>query len=88
MSADDLPTLRRFSVEECRGKFAVGAAPPEIIRSYDVALSRKGMPSGLTNRTSYVIATDGRIAFVHSDPDYRDHVRLALEAVRALAARR
>lgn len=88
MSADDLPTLQRFSTEECRGKFAVGVATPEIIRSYDVALSRQGMPSGLTTRTSYVIAPDGRIAFVHSDLDYRDHVRLALQAVRALAASR
>jgi thioredoxin-dependent peroxiredoxin len=84
MSADDLATLRRFSTQECRSKFAVGVATPAIIRAYDVSLKREGLPAGLANRTSYVIAPDGRIRFVHSDLDYRDHVRLTLEAVRAL----
>lgn len=84
MSADDLDTLRRFSTEECRGKFAVGVATPDIIQAYDVALQRQGMPAGMADRVSYVIGQDGRIRFVHSDLDYRDHVRLTLEAVRAL----
>jgi peroxiredoxin len=96
MSADDLPTLQRFSTEECRSKFAVAAATPAIVRAYDVAMKpealpaqvRARMPAGVTGRTSYVIARDGRIAFVHSDLDYRDHVRLTLAAVQALAARR
>lgn len=87
MSADDLPTLTRFSTEACRDKFPVAVATPAIVRGYDVALSRPGMPAGLTDRTSYVIATNGRISFVHSDLDYRDHVRLTLEAVKALGAR-
>lgn len=87
MSADDLDTLKRFSTEECRDKFAVGVATPAIIKAYDVALRRDGMPQGLSDRTSYVIGQDGRIAFVHSELDYRDHVRLTLEAVKALKAR-
>lgn len=95
MSADDLPTLQRFSTEECSSKFAVGIATPAIARAYDVAL-RPGalppamaakMPAGMTSRTSYVIAPDGRITLVHSDRDYRDHVRLTLEAVQALRPR-
>ncbi|MBV1918721.1 MAG: peroxiredoxin [Sphingomonadaceae bacterium] len=88
MSVDDIATLKRFSTEECRGKFAVGVATPAIIDAYDVALRRKGLPAGLTNRTSYVIGQDGRIAFVHSKLDHRDHVKLALAAVRKLAARK
>ena len=96
LSADDLPTLRRFSTEECRSKFAVGVATPAIVRSYDVAIKRAGlppaaaarMPANLTGRTSYVIARDGRVRMVHSDLDYRDHVRLTLDAVRALRAPR
>lgn len=84
MSADDLETLQRFSIEECRNKFAVAIATPAIIRAYDVALKREGLPAGLASRTSYVIAPDGRIRFVHSNLDYRDHVRLTLEAARAL----
>jgi len=84
MSADDLPTLKRFSTEECRSKFAVAVATPEIVKAYDVALKRAGLPVGLTDRTSYVIGQNGKIVFVHSDLDYRDHVRLTLEAVKAL----
>lgn len=87
MSADDLPTLRKFSTEGCRDKFTVGVATPTVSKAYDVAFKRAGMPANLTNRTSYVIAPDGRIAFVHSDLDYRDHVRLTLEAVKKLKKR-
>ena len=84
MSADDLPTLQRFSTEECRSKFAVGVATPAIIKGYDVALKAIGISVGMTSRTSYVIGQDGRIRMVHSDLDYRDHVRLTLAAVEAL----
>ncbi len=95
MSNDDLPTLQRFSTSECRSKFAVAIASPSTIRAYDVALvlppemaARAAQMQGLTSRTSYVIAPNGRIIFVHSNLDYRDHVRLTLNAVRALRPRR
>ena len=87
LSADDLPTLQRFSTEACRDKFAVGVASPQIIKDYDVALRLPGKPM-ITSRVSYVIAQDGKITMVHADADYRDHVKLALEAVRKLADRR
>jgi peroxiredoxin len=84
MSADDLPTLRKFSTEECRSQFAVGTATPAVVKAYDVGFARPGAPAGLTNRTSYVIAPNGKIVFVHSDLDYRDHVKLTLDAVKRL----
>ena len=84
MSADDYETLRRFSVEGCRSAFPVATASPETIRAYDVRL-REGSP--MTNRTSYVIAPDGRIIYVHTDMDYRNHVANTLAAVRAWRAR-
>ncbi len=87
LSNDDLPTLQRFSTEACRDKFAVGVATPDIVRAYDVALRTSAAPAGMTSRTSYVIAPDGRIRMVHSDLDYRDHVRLTLDAVKALRRR-
>ena len=80
MSADDLPTLQRFSVEHCRGKFPVATASAGVIKSYDVKMPLVGM----SNRTSYVIARDGRVAFVHSDLDWKEHVAKTLAAVRAL----
>jgi peroxiredoxin len=80
MSGDDIATLNRFSREECRDAFPVGVANPKIIAAYDVAMGK----SGLTTRTSYVIAQDGRIVAVHSNADYRGHVDKTLAAVRAL----
>lgn len=80
LSADDLPTLKRFSVEHCRGAFPVATATKATIKAYDVALPMVGM----SNRTSYVIARDGRIVMVHSDLDWKDHVTKTLAAVRAL----
>jgi len=84
MSNDDIETLKRFSTEECRDKFAVATADAKTITAYDVALARDGKVTGNTTRTSYVIGQDGRISFVHSEMNYRDHVRLTLDAVRAM----
>jgi thioredoxin-dependent peroxiredoxin len=81
MSADDLPTLKRFSVEACRNAFPVATATPDVIKAYDVALKQK---PGLTDRTSYVIDRNGRITFVHSDLDWSEHVSKTLAAVKAL----
>ena len=80
MSADDIATLKDFSRKECRDAFPVGVSSPQIGKAYDV-----GSASGMTRRTSYVIAPDGRIVAVHSNSDYRDHVAKTLAAVRALA---
>lgn len=81
MSADDLPTLKRFSKEECRDAFPVATATPEVVKAYDVVLKQK--PS-LTSRTSYVIAQDGRIVMVHDDLKWNEHVSKTLAAVRSL----
>ena len=40
MSADNLPTLKRFSVEACRNAFPVATATPGVIRAYDVRLKQ------------------------------------------------
>ena len=84
MSADDLPTLRRFSVEECRNAFPVATASKAIIQGYDVAMPVAGKLVNLTNRTSYVIAPDGRVAMVHSEMDWSQHVAKTLAAVEAM----
>jgi peroxiredoxin len=84
MSADDLPTLKRFSVEECRSAFPVATATASTIKAYDVAMPVVGKLTTMSNRTSYVIAPNGRIAFVHSDLDWSKHVAQTLAAVKAL----
>lgn len=90
MSTDTVPTLVKFSTEKCAGKFPVASAGPRIVSAYDVALGKQftdpktGKARDITNRTSYVIGRDGKIKFVHSDLSYVDHVKLTLEAVKAL----
>lgn len=81
MSADPVDDLISFSTKECAGKFPVASAGPAIISGYDVALKMK---PGLTDRTSYVIAPSGRIAFVHSEMNYAGHVKSTLAAVEAM----
>jgi len=81
MSADPVDDLVAFSTKECAGKFAVASAGPNIVSGYDVALK---MRPGMTDRTSYVIAPSGRIAFVHSEMNYAEHVKSTLAAVEAM----
>jgi peroxiredoxin len=81
MSADPVDDLVAFSTKECAGKFAVASAGPAIVSGYDVALK---MRPGMTDRTSYVIAPSGRVAFVHSEMNYAEHVKSTLAAVEAM----
>ena len=84
LSADDLDTLKDFSTKECRDAFPVAMASPATIKAFDVALVMNGNATGVSDRTSYVIAQDGRIVMVHSDLDWREHVNQTLAAVKAL----
>ena len=80
IAADKIEDLQRFSVEECRNKFAVAVGTPAIIKGYDVVLPQLNTRS---NRTSYVIAPNGQIIYAYSDMDYRNHVANTLKAVQS-----
>ena len=84
MSADDVGTLARFSAEKCAGKFAVASAGPKVVAGYDVALGKQIAGREVTKRTSYVIAPDGKVAFVHDDMNPAQHVAQTLAAVQAM----
>ncbi|UYY57482.1 peroxiredoxin [Sphingomonas sp. S2-65] len=89
MTAGNVDQLQKFSAEHCAGKFAVAAASPQVVRSYDVLLKKPdGSATAITSRTSYVIAPNGRVVFAHSDMSPAGHVRLTLEAVRGYAQKR
>ena len=89
LSADNIETQKKFSTTECRKKFPVGVATPEIMAGYDVHLKKKdGSQSGLTSRTSYVIGRDHKVKLAFTDMNPNDHVKKTLEAVRALKAAR
>lgn len=87
MTAGNVDKLEAFSSEKCAGKFAVAGTTPAIVKGYDVSLGRTTPMGDITSRTSYVIARDGKIAFVHSDMNPAEHVQLTLAAVRKLGAR-
>ncbi|GAA0463806.1 peroxiredoxin [Parasphingorhabdus litoris] len=82
MSGDDLETLTKFSVEECRDKFAVARADDAVMDGYQV---RMKPTLALTNRTSYVIDQNSKIVMVHSAQDPKGHVQKTLEKVQQLA---
>lgn len=86
MSADGIEPLKKFSTEHCAGKFAVASASPAVLKGYDVVLETKGngkdgKPRVISNRTSYVIAPDGRIVHAHRDMSPAEHVNSTLAAV-------
>lgn len=81
MSGDDIEGLKKFSKEECRDKFAVAIATTETIKAYNVAF---GPAQDRSNRTSFVIGQDGKVKFIYSNLDYKNHVKLTLEAVKSL----
>ncbi|RZM36699.1 MAG: peroxiredoxin, partial [Sphingomonas sp.] len=87
MSADNVETLSKFSAEKCAGKFAVASAGPNVVKGYDVALGKQMAGRDITKRTSYVIAKDGRIAFVHDEMNPEAHVSTTLAAVQKLTGK-
>ncbi len=82
MSGDSMEELTKFSVEECRDKFAVARADDAVMDGYQV---RMEPTLALTNRTSYVIDQNSKVAFVHSAQDPKSHVKMTLEKVEQLA---
>jgi len=84
VTAGNVDQLADFSkeTEHCGGKFPVAADPgAKIAAQYDAVLAKK---PAWSDRTSYLIATDGRIAAVHSDLNPNLHVKSMLEAATAL----
>jgi len=84
MTAGNIDRIDEFSKVECRDKFAVGVATPEMIASYDVKLALR---PGWSNRTSYVIAPDGKIIFVLNEMSPAGHVNGTMDAVKAWKAK-
>ena len=84
LTAGNADRIKEFSVQECRNKFPVGLATPATISGYDVVLPQK---TGWTNRTSYVIAPNGKIIYMLSEPSPEGHVSGTMAAVKAWKAK-
>jgi peroxiredoxin Q/BCP len=84
VSHDNIDTLTKFSVSECRSKFPVAAdADSKVIGAYDAGLP---MHSSMANRVSYVIAPDGKIIYEYTSLSPEKHVENTLKAVKDWAA--
>jgi len=84
VSHDNIDTLNRFSVSECRSKFAVAAdGDQSIMKSYDAVLAVK---PEYADRVSYVIAPDGHIVYAYESLNPEKHVANTLDALRKWAA--
>ena len=84
VSHDKIDTLNRFSVSECRSKFAVaGDEDQSIMKSYDAVLAI--MPK-YADRVSYVIAPNGRILYAYTSLNPDKHVANTLDALRKWSA--
>ena len=80
VSHDPIEKLNRFSVSECRNKFAVASdADGSVMKAYDAVLAAK---PEYANRTSYVIAPSGEILYSYTDLDPDKHVENTMTAVK------
>src|SRR6202453_2395885 len=78
VSHDPIDTLNKFSVSECRNKFAVASdADQRITKAYDAVL----LFTSYSSRTSYVIAPTGKIIYAYSALNPDKHVENTLAAV-------
>jgi len=79
ISNDNIETLKKFSVEACRDKFAVAAdSGARIMKQYDAAL---WMKPDMADRISYVISPAGTVLYVFSSLSPDQHVENTLNAV-------
>lgn len=80
VSHDDIEKLNRFSVSECRSKFPVASdADQKIMKAYDAILAKH---PEYADRTSYVIAPDGKIVYEFTDLNWEHHVENTMAAVQ------
>lgn len=83
VSRDDIPTLKKFSTEVCQSKFPVASDKDgSIVKAYEVPMGLLPM----SNRTSFVIAKDGKITYVYSAMAADKHVANTLAAVKGITS--
>ena len=86
VSGDPIETQLEFSAKECRDKFPIAADPSlTVIHAYDATRTRP-LASGeiVADRISYVISTNGKIAYSYADPSPDKHVDNTLAIVHQL----
>lgn len=83
VSHDTIETLNKFSVSECRSKFAVASdADQKIMKAYDAVLWIK---PDWAKRTSYVIAPTGEVIYSYTALNPDKHVANTMAVVQKWA---
>jgi peroxiredoxin len=83
VSHDTIDTLNKFSVSECRNKFAVASdADQKIMKAYDAVLWLK---PDWAKRTSYVIAPSGEVLYSYTALNPDKHVENTMAVVQKWA---
>ena len=84
VSHDDIDKLNKFSVTECRNKFAVASdADQRITKAYDAVMR---LEPQYADRTSYVIAPTGKIIYEYTAMTPDKHVANTMAAVQKWVA--
>jgi thioredoxin-dependent peroxiredoxin len=80
VSHDPIDKLQKFSVSDCRSKFAVAADTDQTVeKAYDSVLTDHPQ---YANRTSYVIVPPGTIIYSYTNMEPDQHVANTLQALK------
>jgi peroxiredoxin len=83
VSADDIATLAKFSLQACQSKFPVASDQAQVvIKGFDAVLLTR---PEYANRISYVIAPSGAVVSHYMSLNPNKHVEKMLGALRAMA---
>lgn len=86
VSADDLDTLSKFSVQACQSRFPVASDETQsVIKAFDATMPTR---PEYANRVSYVIGPDRKILYYYVSLNPGKHVENTLGALRAWAQRK
>ncbi|UGB04457.1 peroxiredoxin [Leclercia sp. G3L] len=84
VTAGNVEQVDEFSRKECRDKFTVAADPgAKVARQYQTLMQLNGKT--LSERTSFVIAPDGKILLSYTDRSPEAHIQKTMAAVKQYA---
>ena len=80
VSADDIDTLSKFSVQACQSRFPVASDQTQtVMKSFDAVMQTR---PEYANRISYVIAPNGSVVYHYMSLNPTKHVEKMLAALR------
>jgi peroxiredoxin Q/BCP len=81
VSADDIETLTKFSIQACQNRFPVASDQAQaVMKSFDAVMQTR---PEYANRISYVIAPNGSIVYHYMSLNPTKHVEKTLAALRS-----